>query len=680
MKQINFIDEIIVDCFAGGGGWSTGIEQATGEPVDIAVNHDPDAILMHKTNHPYTEHYQDDIFMINPQTVTRGRSVGWAHFSPDCKHFSKAKGKKPVDKTIRGLAWIALRWAGTVRPRIISLENVTEFQTWGPLNRQRHPLKKKRGKTFEKFIKQLQDMEYDVEWRELTACDYGAPTTRTRFFLIARCDGRPIVWPEATHGPGLIPYRSAAEIIDWSIPCPSIFDRKKPLVENTLNRIARGLQKFVIDDPKPFILKYYGGFYEGVGSKISEPLGTIRTHDGMALITPYIMQAFGGFNTGAGRSADDPLPTVTAKDHNFLVTPYLAQYHSYDRTARGQLITDPLLTIDTSNRYAVIAPYMMHYYGTSTGASIKDPVGTITSRGQHIAQVQAFLQKYKGGTKSEANGSSFRINKNGGSGNYGNRGNLEEEEHSSARRNPADTRKENGKSSQERLSGSEDLLQGNGTPDSCPSSCMDGPAGRDSGKHGHQPQGREQDEQLSEKLGDCNAQRESESRHIERTENISEFSEGSISEGKGVESERDVILDDSEGTKSITDNSVSCHSFAMKYYGCGTGQSLNEPLDTIVSKDRFGLVMIYGEMYQIVDIGMRMLTPRELYNAQGFPPDYIIDYDYAGKAYPKTAQVARCGNAVPPPFATALVRANWPERCEGKNIRTMKELKECITA
>lgn len=509
MKQINFIDEIIVDCFAGGGGWSTGIEQATGAPVDIAVNHDPDAILMHKTNHPYTEHYQDDIFMINPQTVTRGRAVGWAHFSPDCKHFSKAKGKKPVDKTIRGLAWIALRWAGTVRPRIISLENVTEFQTWGPLNRQRHPLKKKKGKTFEKFIKQLQDLEYDVEWRELTACDYGAPTTRTRFFLIARCDGRPIVWPKATHGPGLIPYRSAAEIIDWSIPCPSIFDRKKPLVENTLNRIARGLQKFVVDDPKPFIIQVNHSGDGFRGQSTDEPLTTVTAKNGYAIVTPYIMQAFGGFNTGAGRSADEPLPTVTAKDHNFLVTPYLAQYHSYDSTARGQSITDPLLTIDTSNRYAVIAPYMMHYYGASTGAKVTDPVGTITSKGQHIAQVQAFL---------------------------------------------------------------------------------------------------------------------------------------------------------------------------IKYYGSGTGQSLNEPLDTIVSKDRFGLVMIYGEMYQIVDIGMRMLTPRELYNAQGFPPDYIIDYDYTGKAYPKTAQVARCGNAVPPPFATALVRANWPERCEGKNIRTMQELRDCITA
>ena len=426
---------------------------------------------MHKTNHPYTEHYQDDIFMIDPQTVTRGRAVGWAHFSPDCKHFSKAKGKKPVDKKIRGLAWIALRWAGMVRPRIISLENVTEFQTWGPLNRQRHPIKKKKGKTFEKFIQQLLDLEYDVEWRELTACDYGAPTTRTRFFLIARCDGRPIVWPKATHGPGLIPYRSAAEIIDWSIPCPSIFDRKTPLVENTLKRIARGLQKFVIDDPKPFIMHYKFD---------NEP-----------------------------ESAQKPLSTITSVNSHYLVTPYIAQYHSYDSTARGQLITDPLLTVDTSNRYAVIAPYMMHMYGTSTGRSVKDPVGTITSHGQHIAQVQAFL---------------------------------------------------------------------------------------------------------------------------------------------------------------------------IKYYGQGTGQSLNEPLDTVVSKDRFGLVMIYGELYQIYDIGMRMLTPRELYLAQGFPEDYIIDRDYTGKSYPKDKQVARCGNAVPPPFAVALVRANWPERCEGKNIRTMQELKQSITA
>ena len=313
-------------------------------------------------------------------------------------------------------------------------------------------------------------------------------TSRTRFFLIARCDGRPIVWPKATHGPGLIPYRSAAEIIDWSIPCPSIFDRKTPLVENTLKRIARGLQKFVIDDPKPFILQ--------------------RDKDGM--LTPYIaMIGQTGFSKDRSRSLEDPLSTIVTKQEHLLVTPYLMQYHSYEDAARGQTITDPLLTIDTSNRYAVIAPYMMHYYGTSIGASVKDPVGTITSKGQHIAQVQAFL---------------------------------------------------------------------------------------------------------------------------------------------------------------------------IKYYGQGTGQSLNEPLDTVVSKDRFGLVMIYGELYQIYDIGMRMLTPRELYLAQGFPVDYIIDHDYTGKTYVKKKQVARCGNAVPPPFAVALVRANWPERCEGKNIRTMQELRQSITA
>jgi DNA (cytosine-5)-methyltransferase 1 len=512
MKQINFADEIIVDCFAGGGGWSTGIEQATGSPVDIAVNHDHDAILMHKTNHPYTEHYQEDVFMINPQVVTRGRPVGWAHFSPDCKHFSKAKGKKPVDKTIRGLAWVALRWAGTVRPRIISLENVTEFQTWGPLDRRRHPMKSKKGETFKKFIKQLRDLEYDVDWRVLTACDYGAPTTRTRFFLIARCDGRPIVWPEKTHGPGLIPYRAAAEIIDWSIPCPSIFDRKKPLVENTLNRIARGLQKFVIDDPKPFIMQAFGGGYEGAGRSVEEPLPTITAKDHNYLVSPYIVPIGYGERDGQKprvNSVNDPLGTVVSTVKHYLCTPYIAQYHSYDNSARGQTVKESLATIDTSNRYAVIAPYMMHLYGTSTGRSVKDPIGTVTATGQHIAQVQAFL---------------------------------------------------------------------------------------------------------------------------------------------------------------------------IKYYGQGTGQSLNEPLDTIVSKDRFGIVMIYGEPYQIIDIGMRMLTPRELYNAQGFPPDYIIDYDYTGKAYPKTAQVARCGNAVPPPFATALVRANWPERCEGKNIQTMKQFRESVTA
>lgn len=459
---------LIIDNFAGGGGASTGIEMALGRYVDIAINHDPAAIAMHRANHPNTKHYCEDVWTVDPLEATQGKPVDLAWFSPDCKHFSKAKGSKPVDKKIRGLAWVAVKWAKLVRPKVIILENVEEFKTWGPII-DGYPDPAKRGETFGQFIKALERFGYRVEYRELTASDYGAPTSRKRFFLIARCDGLPIVWPQPTHGEpdrlevraGMMqPWRTAAEIIDWSIPCPSIFERSKPLCEATLRRIARGLQKFVVDDPKPFIMQAFGGGYDGPGRPISKPL-----------------------------------PTITAIDHNYLVTPFLTQYHSYDDTARGLDLNRPMLTLDASNRYALIAPYMMHYYGTSIGASVKSPVGTITANGQHIAQVQAFL---------------------------------------------------------------------------------------------------------------------------------------------------------------------------IKYYGTGDGQKLTEPLATIVSKDRFGLVTVMGQPYQIIDIGMRMLTPRELFNAQGFPDDYIIEHDADRKAYPKSQQVAKVGNSVVPLLAAALVRANvvYYERSE----------------
>lgn len=252
--------ELIVDNFAGGGGASTGIEDATGCCVDIAINHDPEAIKMHKANHPYTKHYCEDVWQVDPVVACNGHPVGLAWFSPDCKHFSKAKGGKPKDKFIRGLAWVACRWAGLVRPRVIMLENVEEFKTWGPLNRRKHPIKVKMGETFKKFVKQLVKLGYDVQYRELVAADYGAPTMRKRFFLIARCDGKPIIWPKPTHGPvdceevkaGLLkPYVGAYTQLDFSLPCPSIFDTSeeikekygiravRPLAKKTMDRIAR---------------------------------------------------------------------------------------------------------------------------------------------------------------------------------------------------------------------------------------------------------------------------------------------------------------------------------------------------------------------------------------------------------------------------------------------------------
>lgn len=399
-----------MDNFAGGGGASSGIEQATGLSVDVAINHDPAAIAMHKVNHPDTEHYCESVWDIDPREVVRGRKVGLCWLSPDCKHFSKAKGGKPVDKTIRGLAWIAVRWAATVKPRVIILENVEEFKTWGPV-KDGQPDPKRKGKTFKSFLNALKKHGYDVEIRILKACDYGAPTTRQRLFMIARCDGNKITWPESTHAPpddinvqlGLKkPYKTAGEIIDWSYPIESIYTRKRPLKENTMIRIRRGIQKFVIETDKPYILD----------------------------------------------------------DKAFFIQHY---YTHQGNETRASSLFEPLATIPTANRFGLVA------------------------------------------------------------------------------------------------------------------------------------------------------------------------------------------------------------AFLTKYYGSDIGQSLHDPLHTITTKDRFGLVTVKGENYRITDIGMRMLQPRELFRGQGFPDSYIIDRDHTGKKYPKTQQVARCGNAVPPPFAEALVRANLAEMCVKKD-------------
>ena len=462
--------ELFVDNFAGGGGASNGIEVAIGHSVDIAINHDPAAIAMHKANHPDTKHYCEDVWEVDPVEACAGQPVALAWFSPDCKHFSRAKGGKPVDNNIRGLAWVSIRWALKVRPM---LENVPEIQTWGPLGRDNKPIKSRSGETFNGFISILShglpkrhpafneccevlgiDMNsedadvlsrglgYDVEFKEMTSCDFGAPTSRTRFYMVARCDGEPIVWPEATHGErdsidvsnGVKePHRSIAECIDWTNPGTSIFDREKPLCEKTIQRIAKGFKKFVLDEPDPYMV-----------------------------------------------------------DNKYL--PYLIQYHSETRDGevRGQKVTDPIMTLDTSNRYALIMPYIVTLRNNMVGQDVREPLGTITAGGGHHMAVYAYL---------------------------------------------------------------------------------------------------------------------------------------------------------------------------IKYYGSIQACSVAEPLDTITTKDRFALVTVQEEDYAVADIFMRFLTPRELFNATGFPEDYIIDHDCDGNAYSRAKQVARCGNAVTPPVATALVRANLPEYC-----------------
>jgi DNA (cytosine-5)-methyltransferase 1 len=452
--------------------------------VDIAINHDPEAIKMHKANHPYTKHYCEDVWQVDPVKVCGGHPVALAWFSPDCKHFSKAKGGKPKDKFIRGLAWVACRWAGLVRPRVIMLENVEEFKTWGPLGRRKHPIKAKQGKTFRKFVQQLTDLGYEVQFRELVAADYGAPTMRKRFFLIARCDGKPIVWAKPTHGPadspevkaGLLkPYVGAYTQLDFSLPCPSIFDSAeeikekygiravRPLAKKTMDRIARGIKKFILDNPEPFLIQCnHGG---------ERKPGDIR----------------------------QPMPTITGKHGFGVVAPILIQYHSEttQNETRGQGIEDPLMTVDGSNRYGLVTSFISKFYKSGIGQDIREPLHTVTTSPGHFGEVRAFL---------------------------------------------------------------------------------------------------------------------------------------------------------------------------TKYYGVGTGQDIKAPLDTITPQDRFGLVTIYGTEYQIVDIGLRMLEPKELYGCQGFPDDYIIDRDCDGKPYPRAEQVRRCGNAVCPPIPMALVRANLKELCVAKRL------------
>ena len=551
--------ELIVDNFAGGGGASTGIEMATGYSVDIAINHDPEAIKMHKANHPNTEHYCENVWAVDPVKACKGHPVGLAWFSPDCKHFSKAKGGKPKDKNIRGLAWVALRWAGLVRPKVIMLENVEEFKTWGPLNRRHHPIKSKQGKTFEKFVQQLTDLGYKVEFRELIAADYGAPTMRKRFFMIARCDGKTIVWPEPTHAPadseevkkGLLkPYVGAYTQLDFSLPCPSIFDTSeeikekygiravRPLAQKTMDRIARGFKKFILDNPEPFIIQCnHGG--ERRPNDIREPMPTITGKHGYGIVEPYMVQiGQTGFTKDRSKDVREPLTTIVSKNEHCLISPTLIQYHSETSKdgVRGQTIEDPIMTVDSSNRYGLVASFLQKYYDggyKGAGDTLENPLPTVTAW-DHNSVVTA------------------------------------------------------------------NLIQMNNHCD-----------GRD----------------LRDPIP-------------------------TITAGDGHFGE--------------------VRAFLIKYYGKGTGQDIEEPLDTVTSRDRFGLVTIEGVDYQIVDIGLRMLEPKELYGCQGFPDDYIIDHDYTGKTYPRSEQVRRCGNAVCPPIPAALVRANLPELCIAERTPNMR--------
>ena len=659
--------ELIVDNFAGGGGASTGIEMATGYSVDIAINHDPEAIRMHKANHPNTKHYCEDVWQVDPVKACNGHPVGLAWFSPDCKHFSKAKGGKPKDKFIRGLAWVACRWAGLVRPRVIMLENVEEFKTWGPLNRRHHQIKAKQGKTFEKFVQQLTDLGYEVQFKELVAADYGAPTMRKRFFMIARCDGKSIIWPEPTHAPadseevkaGLLkPYVGAYTQLDFSLPCPSIFDTSeeikekygiravRPLAPKTMERIARGIKKFVVDNADPFLIEI--GYGESKGQK-----------------------------NPRAYSIEKPLHTIVAKDKNFLVTPILTQYHSYEKDGlRGQSIEKPIMTVDGSNRYGLVTSFLSKFYKTGIGQDIREPLGTVTANagGGHFGEVRAFLERYD---VCESNRCNKRTDRSRDNSSKERREILEDIEQAVQRNGYSSGRsKENGSKFEVGVSGSSCLEGWETVSDACAQSsvgniCRDNPR-----RNGYQPQEWEQTGQQDGKSGSSNTESEPYPCDKNRSENLQQLSREIFGECKKVEGQRNVVFEDRERTRNISNRGVSSGEFQahtlIKYYGQGTGQDIEEPLDTVTSRDRFGLVTIEGVDYQIVDIGLRMLEPRELYGCQGFPDDYIIDHDYTGKTYPRSEQVRRCGNAVCPPIPAALVRANLTELCVAERTPNMQ--------
>lgn len=617
--------EIIVDNFAGGGGASTGIEMAIGRSVDIAINHDVNAVAMHTTNHPETLHYCESVFDVDPVAATAGRPVGLAWFSPDCRHFSKAKGAKPVEKEIRGLAWIVIRWALAVRPRVMMLENVEEFRTWGPLvdsTDGMRPDPARAGETFEAFCGMLSggipadhpalvecceflgiaaDSEqaqqlvnglgYAVDHREMRACDYGAPTIRKRFFMVMRCDGVPVMWPETTHGDPKSeevqngkrkPWRTAAECIDWSLECPSIFGRKKPLAENTLKRIARGVQRFVLDNASPFIVKCNhtttrGKYDRFRGQALDAPLQTITKTHGYAIAVPHLTK----FRTGAiGQKVTGPVPTVTAgtsrrpggNGHALglveaALAPVIARQFG---NSIGHRADEPSATVTAGGggkSQLVTSTLIQMGYGEREGQAprvlqLEKPLGTITAGGNKFGLVAANLVKHFGG-------------------NY-----------------------------------------------TGPGAAMDAPAHTITTTDHH---------------GLVTS-------HLVMLR-------GTCRDGRVVDAPAPGLT-----AGGLHVGEVETH-LAVSEYDEQRAQQVLAFLRQYCGEDCDGLVTVDGVVYRIVDIGMRMLQPHELYRAQGFPEWYIIDRDYTGQRYAKDKQVARCGNAVPPPFAEALVRANLPEMC-----------------
>ncbi|TCL06875.1 DNA cytosine methyltransferase [Sodalis ligni] len=778
--------EIIVDNFAGGGGASTGIEMATGRSVDIAINHDQNAIDMHMTNHPDTLHYCENVFDVNPVVACGGRRPALVWFSPDCRHFSKAKGAMPVKKEIRGLAWVSIRWALDTRFRVGVLENVKEFRTWGPLltmaDGTHRPDPARAGETFAAFVAMLTTgiaadhpaldeccevlgiasdsddrlrliagLGYNVEFRELRASKLGTPTIRERFFMVMRCDGRPIAWPKQTHGDRkspevrsgkLKPFRTAAEIIDWNIPSKSIFERKKSLADNTLRRVAKGLWRHVLTNAEPFIVGVGGRMGQSPERSVLEPMQTVTSKADSCLAQPV----FAPFTAGAGgpeysgkpAAVDQPFGTLTTENHRAVVGPVLAPFlneHANASNQRTMPVDEPMRTLCAQvkgGHFSVVAPSLVSLHGTSdahlVGHDIDQPLSTITAGGGHHALVgaelvTAHIQRDMGNSVGHGADEPLATITAGGGGKaalvgahlitigYG------EREGQQARAQDINAPLGTVVAANKHALVAAHLahLTHHGDrPGTTPADPLPTVTAAHRGEqalicanlvdmgHGEQcgtgaKRWSDGARSLDTPLNTVTAS----SVPSALTSAFFEQANGGFYDGDGHAADAPMSTITSAGS-----NQRLVTAYVVKYYSCGgQSQGVDEPVHTLTAKARMGLVQVIkvpidclsqehrekarqcaqllhkylpehfpepadmvlmsyrGIWWALVDITLRMLQPPELYGANGFPSWYVIDMDYKGKKYSKEQQVARCGNAVPPQFAEALVRANLPELC-----------------
>ena len=737
-------EPLIVDSFAGGGGASTGIEMALGRSPDIAINHNADALAMHEVNHPETLHLSKNIWQVDPLEAVGNRPVGLAWFSPDCKHFSKAKGGRPVKRSIRDLAWVVVLWARRVRPQVIMLENVEEFRDWGPVSADGKPCAERKGQTFAQWTGELRRLGYRLEFRELRGFNYGAPTIRKRFFMIARRDGRPIVWPKATHGrpddPDVIagrkkPWRTAAEIIDWSLPCPSIFETSaeifekhgvravRPLADATMRRIARGVVRYVLEAKKPFVVTFA---QQGGGNRSpDDPLHTVTASpkDQNAIVVPSFVGCGGRAGESAPRGGDEPSRdaqarerrggTQTAKADGCVVAAHLTKFQT---GSTGSQLDEPAPTV-TANSYvkrpggaapigivaasmqaisprvgemsdrteggaqagsrpsvgfadisptggeitgAAIAPILVETaHGEVSpsgvmrwGTGIKptdEPMGTGTISGNHAIAVPYLVPRYgeRQEARSEATG----------------RGTKGQEPRTRPVDRPAPVVVPDGnEGSLAAVHLTSYYGEGEGGIDR--GRAPDGPLPTDTAggnRHGVVAAFLAQHNNDSRRIGGVNPGRAADEPLATVTASGAQQQIVAAHMMRQFGTSIGHLIGEPAHTDTATVNkSALISAFLTKYYGTGDGAIVSDPLHTDTVKDRMGLVTVEidGQTFAIADIGMRMLTPRERFRAQGFPDSYIIDRRADGTPITQTVQGSCCGNSVCPPLAEALVRAN----------------------